>query len=97
RILREQEVRATETLARHRGGLDKVAAALLEHETIDGLEVKRLVDEAHGSPVRGGPAGVPRFGEDVERHGGPAVAGDETVQQPVDATVDLKDADLKGA
>jgi hypothetical protein len=52
RILREQEQRATELLTKYRSGLDAVAAALLEHENIDGNEVKRLVDEANGSPVK---------------------------------------------
>ena len=81
RILREQEVRATEMLRKHRKGLDAVAAALLEHETIDGLQVSRLVDDAHGAPVH--PAGhektggVPSFGPDNEKHGGPEVV-DET-------------------
>ncbi|HUQ39429.1 MAG TPA: ATP-dependent zinc metalloprotease FtsH, partial [Acidimicrobiales bacterium] len=51
RILRAEEERAMEVLGRHRTGLDAVAAALLEHETIDGAEVGRLVDTAHGSPV----------------------------------------------
>ncbi len=53
RILREQEQRATDLLTKYRGGLDAVAAALREHENIDGEEVKRLVDEAFGSPVKG--------------------------------------------
>jgi cell division protease FtsH len=52
RILREQEDRATKLLTTHRAGLDAVAAALLETETVDGSEVKRLVDEANGSPVK---------------------------------------------
>ncbi len=51
RILRTQEERAMELLTRHRGGLDKVAHALLEQESIDGPEVGRLVDEAYGRPV----------------------------------------------
>jgi cell division protease FtsH len=51
RILREQETRAIELLNRHRVGLDKVAQALLEQETIDGETVGALVDEAHGGPV----------------------------------------------
>jgi len=63
RILREQEERATVELGTHRTGLDAVAAALLEHETIDGAEVKRLVDEASGRSVHDYPEGddVPRF------------------------------------
>jgi cell division protease FtsH len=48
RILREQEDRAREALSRNRAGLDAVAKALLENETIDGAEVGRLVDEAAG-------------------------------------------------
>jgi hypothetical protein len=50
-ILRVQEERALEVLARHRGGLDAVARALLDEETIDGETVGRLVDTAYGRPV----------------------------------------------
>jgi cell division protease FtsH len=50
RILREQEERCRQTLRHYRGGLDAVAQALLEHETIDGAEVRRLIDEAMGAP-----------------------------------------------
>jgi len=50
-ILRAQEQRALEVLARHRGGLDAVARALLDEETIDGETVGRLVDTAYGRPV----------------------------------------------
>ena len=52
RILREQEVRATELLNKHRSGLDLVAEALLEHETIDGDLVARLVQQGLGEPDR---------------------------------------------
>jgi cell division protease FtsH len=45
-ILRAAEQRALATLRHHRRGLDAVAAALLQHETIDGAEVARLVDSA---------------------------------------------------
>jgi cell division protease FtsH len=86
RILREQERRATETLMKHRAGLDKVAAALLEFETIDGTEVGRLVDEGLGRSARPEGEMVPRFGNDAERHGGPAVA--ETVTTGTDGTMD---------
>ena len=50
-ILRAQEQRALEVLARHRGGLDALARALLDEETIDGETVGRLVDTAYGRPV----------------------------------------------
>src|SRR5438105_4233864 len=50
-ILREQEDRARTALKRHRGGLDAVAHALLEKETVEGAEVGRLVDEAAGRPT----------------------------------------------
>jgi cell division protease FtsH len=51
RILREQEARAIEVLTLHRRGLDSLARALLEHETLDGEAAARLIDEAHGEPV----------------------------------------------
>ena len=51
KILRTEESRALTLLATHRSGLDAIAAALLEHETIDGATVGRLVDEAFGGPV----------------------------------------------
>ncbi len=44
RILREQQNRCRETLGSYRHGLDLVARALLEHETISGEEVSRLID-----------------------------------------------------
>jgi len=62
RILREQEERGRRVLRQHRRGLDAVAAALLEHETIDGEEVGRLVDEAAGRRA-GGSRRVPRAEE----------------------------------
>ena len=49
RILREQEDRCKQTLREHRKGLDLVARALLEHETIDGSEVTRLIKLAGGA------------------------------------------------
>jgi cell division protease FtsH len=51
RILREQEERARTTLLKHRRGLDLVADALLEHETIDGAAVARLIQEGLGAPA----------------------------------------------
>ena len=50
RILREQEDRCRDTLRQYRPALDAVAAALLEHETIDGAEVHRIITEAMGEP-----------------------------------------------
>jgi cell division protease FtsH len=44
-ILRQQEVRAVELLTKHRIGLDLVAQALLEKETIDGDLVNALVQQ----------------------------------------------------
>jgi hypothetical protein len=62
RILREQEERAVEVLTTHRGGLDALARALLTQETVDGQQVGRLVDEAHGQPVHtSGAKMVPHF------------------------------------
>jgi cell division protease FtsH len=58
-ILRGQEDRAREVLGELRGGLDLVARALLEKETIDGAEVGRLVDQAAGRNVRPEPQRAP--------------------------------------
>jgi cell division protease FtsH len=64
RILREQEERCREVVGQHRNGLDLVARALLEHETIDGEEVYRLVDLG-----RTGRTAVQEFGEWRPRDG----------------------------
>ena len=45
RILTEQEQRAHDLLVKHRKGLDLVAEALLEQETIDGALVARLIQK----------------------------------------------------
>jgi len=45
RILRTQQDRARQALVEHRSALDRVAAALLEKETISGDEVAELVPE----------------------------------------------------
>ena len=50
-ILRDQEERAWRILEDHRAGLEAVAGALLERESIDGAEVARLTDEAYGRPI----------------------------------------------
>ena len=61
RILREQEARATAVLHEHRSGLESVARALLEFETVDGAEIARLVDTAYGKPVHGPVEGEDRI------------------------------------
>jgi cell division protease FtsH len=71
-ILREQEERATQYLTEHKKGLEAVAKALLEKETISGEEVGRLVDEAYGRPVYPGgtkPGFVPSFSPDEQSRG----------------------------
>ena len=65
-ILREQEDRCRETLTEHRNGLDLVARALLEHETIDGGEVLRLIGvAANGHASNGSGAEHVTVPEDV--------------------------------
>jgi cell division protease FtsH len=53
RILRQEETRARRVLRVHRRGLDAVARALLEHETVTGEQVSKLVDDAMGRKVGG--------------------------------------------
>jgi cell division protease FtsH len=53
RILRQEESRARRIVRLHRRGLDAVARALLEHETLDGDEVARIVDYAMGRKAGG--------------------------------------------
>jgi len=52
RILHEQEQRAYGLLEKHRKGLDLVAQALLDQETIDGALVSRLVQQGLGEPEK---------------------------------------------
>jgi cell division protease FtsH len=64
KILRSAEERSMQLLTEHRAGLEAVAAALLQKETLDGAEVSRLVDAAAGRPIHtSGPKSlaVPRF------------------------------------
>jgi cell division protease FtsH len=72
RILREQEDRCRDLLREHRGGLDLVAAALIEQETIDGDAVRRLVNEAAGREVRPPQALPPPIAALKELPGGPS-------------------------
>ena len=51
RILREQEARAIEVLTLHRRGLEALAAALIEQETLDGETAAAIIDEAFGEQV----------------------------------------------
>ena len=84
RILREQEDRCREVLREHRNGLDLVARALLERETIDGAEVNRLIALGGGKPVGGnGDAGDGPRDRGVEI--GPGRGPDAPVTAPSDA------------
>jgi cell division protease FtsH len=81
RILREQEDRCRETLTEQRNGLDLVARALLEHETIDGSEVYRLV--ALG---REGRSAIEEFGEWRASDGRGEGSGAFSEEAPIHAT-----------
>ena len=59
RILREQQDRCRATLIEYRLGLDLVARALLEHETISGAEVSRLIAVSRETTPVSAPAEVP--------------------------------------
>ncbi|HKY14386.1 MAG TPA: ATP-dependent zinc metalloprotease FtsH [Microthrixaceae bacterium] len=84
KVLRHCEERCHETLTDHRYSLDLVARALLEHETIDGSEVYRLV--ALG---REGRSAVEEFGEWHASNGRGEGSGSFSAD-PVHATTDTK-------
>jgi cell division protease FtsH len=80
-ILREQEARCRIVLTDNRNGLDLVARSLLEHETIDGEEVYRLVELG-----RHGRTAVEEFGEwhatDGRGEGSGRLAGVHAAEPP---------------
>ena len=80
-ILRKSEERCKETLREHRKGLDLVARALLEHETIDGSEVTRLIELAGGTVEPCDAAVDGRAPVDI----GPGQGPDAPVATPSDA------------
>ncbi len=93
RILRDEEDRARKVLTEHRAGLDAVAHALLERETLDGEEVRRLVDEAMGHKA-GGPRLATRA-DDSETPVAPAAEGESL--SDVDDGVGGMSAEVDGA
>jgi len=56
RVLLEQEARCKELLTTNRKALNLVARGLLEHETLSGDEVRRLINVASGNDTVGAPA-----------------------------------------
>jgi cell division protease FtsH len=59
RTLVDMEDRCRELLTEYRHGLDLVARALLEHETISGAEVSRLIEVSRSGPASTGPDATP--------------------------------------
>ncbi|MEY2403306.1 MAG: cell division protease FtsH, partial [Acidimicrobiaceae bacterium] len=83
KILREQEDRCRVTLRNNRQGLDLVARALLEHETIDGEEVQRLIELGRtGAP----PDTVVTRGVDTSRFSQPSpyTGNGEDLEEPAE-------------
>jgi cell division protease FtsH len=80
RILRQAQESCREVLTDNRNGLDLVARALLEHETIDGTEVSRLLELARAGSTSANPhngTSAPRSPSGIEN----------VVDAPVDADV----------
>jgi len=55
RILNDQESRARQLLTKHRRGLELIAEALLDRETLDGREVARLIQQGLAESGDGSP------------------------------------------
>ena len=83
RILRDQQSQCREVLTEYRHGLDLVARALLEHETISGDEVQRLIEVSRS--LRAGAAGS---------DGGP---GGDGAGAAVGALASADDLELRGS
>jgi cell division protease FtsH len=58
RLVRQGHQRAQEILSRHRPVLDRIAAELLERESLEGAEVYRIIEEMTGQRLR--PAEPPK-------------------------------------
>jgi cell division protease FtsH len=82
RILRQQEERCRSVLTEQRNGLDLVARALLEHETINGAEVYRLV--ALGQAGR---TAIEEFGAWSPQDGRGEASGRLAAEEPATAHV----------
>jgi cell division protease FtsH len=90
RILREQEQRCRQTLRDHRNGLDLVARALLEHETIDGDEVRRLIAVGAGEDAPTPPTAAPtgrNGGEGPDPGPAETPASDEPARRAAEQTL----------
>jgi cell division protease FtsH len=80
RILREAQERCRTALTENRHGLDLVARGLLEHETIEGTEVTRLLELARSGSTSANPHSVAAMsrpggngnGNGAESFGGPS-------------------------
>jgi len=67
RIVEEQHVRAREILIKHRDAMDKIAAALIEHETIEGKHVLEILQFGEiRSPIVNAPPPTQAKPEDKE-------------------------------
>ena len=83
RILREAQESCRTVLTENRNGLDLVARALLEHETIDGAEVSRLLELARAGSTSANPhngTSVPSSPKGIE-DSAPADIAIETVAE----------------
>ena len=83
RILREQQDRCRDTLTEYRHGLDLVARALLEHETISGEEVERLIAVSRpGAGTAHLTDGAPAVVEGSDRAAAPASSKGNGTEAP---------------
>ena len=84
RILRDQEQRCLDLLTTNRNALNLVARNLLEHETLSGAEVNRLIAVANNevTAVPGGTAAGDLLTTDADSSNGDAIDANPTPTSP---------------
>ena len=98
RVLRTGEERCVDLLTENRRSLDLVARSLLEHETISGVEVNRLIAQANGAvqpppsapPAAGAPMAPPPIPQHLAPGSSPSADADRIQAAPARPATDAQ-------